>query len=116
MDVSGVATLAFVMGAFSALGRASLVAIRTEIGRTHGDGTLGGLQGSSFAFGPMLGPLASGVIVDAFGLVAVFPFASAVGLIGTGFVLASIRRWLKRDPDAPLMAITPPWELVSQHH
>ena len=66
--------------------------------------TLGGLQGSSFAVGQMMGPLASGVIVDAFGLVAVFPFASAVGLVGTGLVLAWMRRWLKRDPDAPKMA------------
>lgn len=103
-SIWSVAALAFVMGAFSALGRASLVAIRTEIGRTHGMATLGGLQGSSFAVGQMLGPLASGLIVDAFGLVAVFPFASTVGLIGTGLVLVWMRRWLKGDPDAPLMA------------
>jgi DHA1 family multidrug resistance protein-like MFS transporter len=103
-SIWSVAALASVMGAFSALGRASLVAIRTEIGRTHGMATLGGLQGSSFAVGQMLGPLASGFIVDAFGLVAVFPFASAVGFIGTGLVLVYVRRWLKRDPDAPLMA------------
>ena len=103
-SIWSVAVLASVMGAFSALGRASLVAIRTEIGRTHGMATLGGLQGSSFAVGQMLGPLASGFIVDAFGLVAVFPFASAVGFIGTGLVLIYVRRWLKRDPDAPLMA------------
>ena len=92
------------MGMFSALGRASLVAIRTEIGRTHGMATLGGLQGSAFAMGQMLGPLASGLVVDAFGLAGVFPFASAVGFVGTGFVLVWMRRWLKRDPDAPLMA------------
>ena len=103
-SIWSVAVLASVMGAFSALGRASLVAIRTEIGRTHGMATLGGLQGSSSAVGQMLGPLASGFIVDAFGLVAVFPFASAVGFIGTGLVLVYVRRWLKRDPDAPLMA------------
>jgi len=63
-SIWSVAALAFVMGAFSALGRASLVAIRTEIGRTHGMATLGGLQGSSFAMGQMLGPLASGFIKD----------------------------------------------------
>ena len=103
-SIWGVAALAVGMGAFSALGRASLVAIRTEIGRSHGMATLGGLQGSSFAVGQMMGPLASGVIVDAFGLVAVFPFASAVGFVGTGLVLAWMRRWLKRDPDAPRMA------------
>jgi len=103
-SIWGVAALAFAMGTFSALGRASLVAIRTEIGRTHGMATLAGLQGSSFAAGQMLGPLASGLSVDAFGLVAVFPFASTVGFIGTGLVLVWMRRWLKRAPDAPLMA------------
>ena len=103
-SIWGVAALAFVMGAFSALGRASLVAIRTEIGRTHGMATLGGLTGSSFAVGQMFGPLASGLIVDAFGFVAVFPFASTVGLIGTGLVLVWMRRWLRKDPDALAMA------------
>ena len=103
-SIWGVAGIAAAMGMFSALGRASLVAIRTEIGRTHGMATLGGLQGSAFAMGQMLGPLASGLVVDAFGLAGVFPFASAVGFVGTGFVLVWMRRWLKRDPDAPLMA------------
>jgi len=106
-SIWGVAGLAFAMGAFSALGRASLVAIRTEIGRTHGMATLGGLTGSSFATGQMLGPLAAGLVVDAFGLAAVFPFASAVGLIGTGLVLVWTRRWLRSDPDAPSMARHP---------
>ena len=103
-SIWGVVAVAFGMGAFSALGRASLVAIRTQIGRTHGMATMGGLQESSFAVGQMLGPLASGLIVDAFGLVAVFPFASAVGFIGTGLVLVWMRRWLKSDPDAQRMA------------
>jgi DHA1 family multidrug resistance protein-like MFS transporter len=99
-----VALLTFAMGAFSALGRASLVAIRTELGRTHGMATLAGLQGSAFAVGQALGPLMSGAVVDLIGLVAVFPFGSAVGCVGTVLVLGWMRRWLRRDPDAAAMA------------
>ncbi len=95
-----VVALTVAMGAFSALGRASLVAIRTELGRTHGMGTLAGVQGSAFAAGQLLGPLVSGAIVDAAGLAAVFPFGSLVGCIGTGLVIVWIRRWAKSDPAA----------------
>jgi DHA1 family multidrug resistance protein-like MFS transporter len=97
-SVWGVALLTVAMGAFSALGRASLVAIRTELGRSHGMGTLAGLQGSAFATGQMLGPLAGGAVVDAAGLAAVFPFGSLIGCIGTGLVIVWIRRWAKNDP------------------
>jgi MFS transporter, DHA1 family, multidrug resistance protein len=95
-----VALLTFGMGAFSALGRASLVAIRTELGRTHGMATLAGIQGSAFAVGQALGPLVTGAVVDAVGLLAVFPFGSAVGCAGTVMVLAWLTRWRRRDPDA----------------
>jgi DHA1 family multidrug resistance protein-like MFS transporter len=98
-----VALLTFGMGAFSALGRSSLVAIRTELGRTHGMATLAGLQGSAFAVGQALGPALSGVAVDLVGLVAVFPFGSAIGCVGTVLVLGWLRRWLRRDPRAPAM-------------
>jgi len=99
-----VAALTFAMGAFSALGRSSLVAIRTELGREHGMATLAGLQGSAFAVGQATGPTLSGVIVDLTGLVAVFPFGSAIGCVGTFFVLRWLRRWLRSDPAAPTMA------------
>jgi len=99
-SVVTVGAVMFVIGVLSALSRASVVAIRTEIGRTHGMGTLAGLQGGAFAAGQMLGPLASGVIADAFGVSAVFPFGSAVGLIGSGFVFAWFRRWQNEAQDA----------------
>jgi len=99
-----VAFLTFGMGAFSALGRASLVAIRTELGRTHGMATLAGLQGSAFAVGQAFGPALSGAVVDLVGLVAVFPFGSAIGCVGTAMVLGWLRRWMRRDPAAPAMA------------
>jgi MFS family permease len=94
----GVVLLAFAMGAFSALGRASLVAIRTALGRTYGMGTLAGLQGSAFAFGQMFGPVVSGAVVDGLGLAAAFPFGSGVGMIGTVLVIAWMRRWLRKNP------------------
>ncbi len=96
-SIWAVAALTVAMGAFSALGRASLVAIRTELGRTHGMGTLAGIQGSAFAAGQMLGPLASGAVVDAVGLASVFPFGSLIGCIGTGLVIVWIRRWAKGE-------------------
>jgi len=91
--VGGIVGTMFAIGALSALSRASILAFRTELGRTHGMGTLAGLQGSAFAAGQMIGPPASGLIADAFGLSAVFPFGSAVGLIGSGLVLVWLRRW-----------------------
>ncbi len=83
----------FVIGALSALSRASILAFRTQLGRTHGMGTLAGLQGSAFAAGQMVGPPASGVVSDSLGVSAVFPFGAAMGLLGSGFVLVSLRRW-----------------------
>jgi len=76
----------FAMGALSALSRASILAIRTELGRTHGMATLAGLHGSSFALGQMAGPMAFGAFSDLFGVGAAFPFGSAVGLVGSGLV------------------------------
>ena len=103
-SVWAVAVLTFFMGAFSALGRSSLVAIRTELGRTHGMATLAGLQSGSFAAGQMLGPVVSGVVVDALGLFAVFPLGCGVGFAGTAVVVRLIRRWLRKDPSASAMA------------
>ncbi len=88
-----IAVVMFAIGALSALSRASILAFRTELGRTHGMGTLAGLQGSAFAAGQMVGPPASGVVSDLLGVSAVFPFGAAMGLLGSGFVLASLRRW-----------------------
>ena len=88
--------ITFAMGAFSALSRASIIAIRTELGRTHGMGTLAGLQGGSFAAGQMVGPLVSGVVADFLGLGAVFPVGGGIGLLGTGLVMVWLRRWKKR--------------------
>ena len=90
---SQIVLVMFAMGALSAFSRASVLAIRTELGRTHGMATLAGLHGSSFALGQMVGPMAFGAISDAFGLGAVFPFGSALGLVGSGLVVYWLRGW-----------------------
>ena len=88
-----VGLITFAIGALSALSRASVLALRTELGRTHGMGTLAGLHGSAFACGQMLGPPLWGVVADGVGLTAAFPFGSGVGLLGTAFVIFWFRRW-----------------------
>ena len=80
------------MGAFSALSRASVLAIRTELGRTHGMGTLAGIHGSSFAMGQFAGPMACGAIADSFGLAFVFPFGSLMGLVGSTATAILLRK------------------------
>jgi len=82
----------FAMGALSALSRASILAIRTELGRTHGMGTLAGVHGSSFAMGQFIGPMAFGAMADAFGLGVVFPFGCLMGLIGSTLAVFLLRR------------------------
>ena len=101
---SAVLGAAVFMGTFSALGRASLVAIRTELGRTHGMATLAGLQGSAFSAGQMLGPILSGIVVDAFGDASAFPFGFVVGAFGSVMVIRWTRRWLRTDPEAPAIS------------
>lgn len=96
----------FTMGGLSALSRASILAIRTELGRTHGMGTLAGLHGSSFAMGQAFGPMAFGAMADTFGLGIVFPFGSLIGLVGSILAVYLLRRPANsaitdRDPGAP---------------
>ena len=102
-----ITAIMFMIGALSALSRASILAFRTELGRTHGMGTLAGLQGAAFAAGQMIGPPTSGLIADGFGLSAVFPFGSAVGLLGSGFVLMWLRRWRRGGFTGVLQPVDP---------
>jgi MFS family permease len=99
---AGVLAVVFSIGMLSAFSRASILAIRTELGRTHGMATLAGLHGSAFASGQMIGPVVCGVVVDVFGLSAVFPFGSLIGVIGS----VSVILWLKRaDRSHPNAAV-----------
>ena len=83
----------FAIGAFSALARASLLAIRTELGKTHGMGALAGLHGSAFSSGQVIGPPMSGLVVDAVGLFWVFPLWSVVGLAAAAVAF----RWFRAE-------------------
>ena len=81
----------FAIGAFSALARASLLVIRTELGKTYGMGSLVGLHGSAFSSGQVLGPPVSGLVADALGLFWVFPLWNVVGLAAA----AAAIRWFR---------------------
>jgi len=89
---TGVMIVVFSIGMLSAFSRASILAIRTELGRSHGMATLAGLHGSAFASGQMIGPVVCGVVVDLFGLSAAFPFGSLVGVLGSVGVILWLRR------------------------
>ncbi len=93
---TGVMAVVFSIGMLSAFSRASILAIRTELGRSHGMATLAGLHGSAFASGQMIGPVVCGAVVDTLGLGAVFPFGSLIGVLGSVGVIL----WLKRAAKA----------------
>ena len=96
----------FAIGAFSALARASMLAIRTELGKTHGMGTLAGLHGSAFSIGQVIGPPVSGLIADGLGLFWVFPLWNLVGLTAAGISARWFRTW--RSTDSASRAETEP--------
>jgi MFS family permease len=75
--------LVVIMGIFSALSRASTVAIRTERGRFHGMGAVTGVYMSSFSAGQVLGPLGFGAISDAWNIPIAFYIGGGVGVIST---------------------------------
>jgi len=92
-----VMVLVFLMGAFGALSRASMLAMRVEIGREHGMGAMAGLQSGALGAGQMLGPLVCGFAVDRIGARGVFPLGAAVGVAGT--LLTAM--WLRRSNGSP---------------
>ena len=96
---AGVMAVVFSIGMLSAFSRASILAIRTELGRTHGMATLAGLHGSAFASGQMIGPVVCGAVVDVFGLSAVFPFGSLIGGLGSFAVILWLRRAARSERD-----------------
>lgn len=88
----GVVALSTLMGVGSALGRASVLAIRTQVGRSHGMGALAGIQNSAFAVGQALGPVAAGLAFDLGGVAAPMYFGATVGVVGAaGAVLLFAR-------------------------
>ncbi|MFB6184144.1 MAG: MFS transporter [Haloarculaceae archaeon] len=71
------------MGVFSAVSRASAVAIRTERGRVHGMGTVTGAFTTSISVGQVFGPVTFGAVVDYLDLRSAFYLGGVVGLVGT---------------------------------
>jgi DHA1 family multidrug resistance protein-like MFS transporter len=101
----GILGIMFAIGALSALARASMLGIRTEIGKTHGMGALAGLHGSSFAAGQVIGPPVSGLVADGLGLFWVFPLWNVVGLATAAAAVRWFRNWradVAVDPRAAL--------------
>lgn len=80
------------MGAASALGRASVVAVRAACGRVHGMGILAGIQNSAFAVGQSLGPVCAGLAYDLGGMAAPMYLGGTVGLLGTALAAGVISR------------------------
>lgn len=83
--------LSMAMGLFSAVSRASSIAIQTERGRIYGMGSAAGAFTSSLSFGQVAGPLVLGVIVDAYDIPVAFLVGGAVGLVGTLAAAALLR-------------------------
>jgi len=97
----------FAVGALSALSRASILAIRTDLGKEHGMGALAGLHGSAFSTGQVIGPPVSGLVADALGLFWVFPLWNVVGVGAAAVSLRWFRRWQAIDakPDVATEAL-----------
>lgn len=81
-DLWGVVALSVFMGVASAFGRASVLAVRTQLGRSHGMGTLAGIQNSAFAMGQTLGPIVAGTAFDLFGVTAPMYLGASLGVAG----------------------------------
>lgn len=87
--------LSFAMGVLDALSRASMLAARVELGRSHGMGVMAGLQSGGFGIGMLAGPMVCGVVVDLAGVNSIIPFASAIGFLGAIATTLLFRRCLQ---------------------
>lgn len=90
--------LVVIMGVFSAVSRASTVAIRTERGRYHGMGAVTGVFTAGFSAGQVLGPVGFGVITDILNIPASFYIGALVGLLTTGMAYWYLRTDPKKGP------------------
>lgn len=71
------------MGIFSAVSRASTVAIRTERGRYHGMGAVTGVFTAGLSLGQVIGPVGFGGITDILSIRAAFYVGAIAGLLTT---------------------------------
>lgn len=96
----GIVLLSFAIGALDALSRASMLAARVELGRSHGMGVMAGLQSGGFGIGQLAGPMVCGVVVDVAGIQSMIPFAGAIGLVGAIATAYLFRRCLQASPSS----------------
>lgn len=92
-SLGAVLAVMFAIGALSALARASILGIRTELGKTHGMGALAGIQGGAFSVGQVLGPPVSGAVADGLGLFWIFPLWNLVGVGAAAVAAKWFRGW-----------------------
>lgn len=84
--------ITLMMGLFSAIGRASAVAIRTERGRIHGMGAVTGAFTTSLSAGQVVGPVVFGLIADLLKVTDAFYIGGVIGLAGSIISYILLRR------------------------
>jgi len=92
--------ITLMMGLFSAIGRASAIAIRTERGRVHGMGVVTGAFTTSMSAGQVIGPLAFGAIADLMKLTDAFYVGGVIGLVGSVSSYLLLRRKTPKDVES----------------
>jgi MFS family permease len=75
--------LGIVMGLGSGVAYPAAGALVTELGRDHGMGNLNGFFNLAMSLGMILGPLASGSVIDLFGQYWAFVVSGGIGLAGS---------------------------------
>lgn len=102
-QMSWLVVLVIIMGIFSALSRASTVAIRTEQGRIHGMGAVTGAFTAGFSAGQVLGPVGFGAITDVWSIPASFYVGAFVGLLTTGLAFWYLWKQTEQNEAPPLV-------------
>lgn len=80
------------MGVGGAIALPSASALTVDVGHTVGMGVSMGMFSMAMSIGMITSPLILGVVLDAFGLKAIFYAAAAIGFIGTFVVLQLLRK------------------------
>lgn len=93
--------LILAMGVFSAVSRASVVAIRTERGRVYGMGAVTGVYTAGLSAGQVAGPVGFGALVAVLHIGGTFEVGAAAGLVGTVAAWWLLREGAGRLPGTP---------------
>ncbi len=93
--------LSLMMGAASALGRGSVLALRTELGRVYGMGVLAGVQEAAFSLGQALGPTVAGAAYNLGGAAGSMYLAGGLGLLGALLGAVTLSSAKAAESEAP---------------